>query len=171
MQPQPLDELIRSLERDGRLPATWAAEPARDETLDALWKACASAWQLVWLFAWSDRRLGVQAACACARTATHLTDDVRVGEVLETTEAWVRGAASYEALLAMKPVLEAAIVDADAADEAHDVAHAERVARAARDAADARSDRAAAYAAAMRPLDDGIEAARVRGRLCASQAV
>ena len=103
------------------------------------WAACERGDWLLWLAARVnlDRKLLVQAACACARQALQY---IRPGEdrprlAIEAAEAWARGEATIEEL---RKAADAAASAARYADAAH--AHAA-------DAADAGAANAAAWAA------------------------
>jgi hypothetical protein len=73
-------------------------------TYELAWDACERGDWLLWLTArLCDRKTVVLAACACARTALrHIpTDDERPRTAIETAEAWCRGEATAEQVMAI----------------------------------------------------------------------
>ncbi len=130
-----------------------------DRDLAAAWAECERTDWMLWLagHARVDRKLLVQVAVACARTALPHTKDPRVAECLEVVTRWTEGAATIEEV---KVARKGALAAADAADAAtYAAAAATYAADAAADAATYAADAAADAADAADAAADAADAA------------
>ena len=135
-----------------------AREWAAGKTLEQAWAECPRGDWMLWLAGLLDidRKVLVQAACACARLALpHVPEsETRPLKAIETAEAWTRGEATIEDVRAAAD----AAWEAEAARAAREAARAARAAWAAADAAWAAE--AARAARAARAAADAARAAR-----------
>jgi hypothetical protein len=141
------------------------------KTFTAAWNDCERGDWMLWLAGRSgvDRKIVVFAACQCARLALKYVTkgEGRPLRCIETTEAWTRGEATLEEVLAARQGTNASAASyaASAADAA---AYAAYAAEAASDAASAASDAADASAAASYAASDAADATRTKTlRKCA----